>query len=208
MKRLTDILPRLAARPARVRLLAAAAVLLGVGLTAAVLSTSAATPGPGQAAGAITSFLGTWKGAFPPDPKLPGTEIEVRLSEGEPEAIVTWYRHVKGADGRTVSDSIVVDHTPPVVGDLKWSINASGDVVVNLKSIDRMTTVAGMAYSVDSSTDWQTVVPSDTSADSPEETYEFTIPAPAAGAHQITVRATDAQGNAAFETVNVTIEKG
>ena len=37
-----------------------------------------------------------------------------------------------------------------------------------------MTTVASLDYSIDSNADWQSVLPVDKIADSPEETYDFT----------------------------------
>jgi hypothetical protein len=63
-----------------------------------------------------------------------------------------------------------------------------------------------MEYSVDSGGDWQAVLPSDNIFDSPEETVDFTVPKLSAGAHQITLRAGDAKGNHAYETVFVNIE--
>jgi hypothetical protein len=111
--------------------------------------------------------------------------------------------------GRTssrVSDPVVVDATAPVIGDLKSSVEGR-DVKVEMKVVDRTGVIASTSYAVDSSADWQTVLPSDNIADSPEESFSFTIPGLAPGQHQVMLRALDKRGNPAFESVSVTIEK-
>lgn len=110
----------------------------------------------------------------------------------------------QGKTASRVSDPIDVDNTPPVVGDLKY-IEHGADVKVSFRVVDRAGTVAGADYAVDSSRDWQAVLPSDNIWDSPEETAEFTIAGLKPGNHQVTVRATDAKGNQAFENLFVTV---
>jgi hypothetical protein len=105
-----------------------------------------------------------------------------------------------------VSEPVLVDNTPPVIGDVTSAVEGS-KVRVNLKVVDRTGVVTSAAYAVDSASDWQTVLPSDSISDSPEEAYSFDIPNLAAGSHQITLRAVDARGNPAFGTINVTIDK-
>jgi hypothetical protein len=111
-------------------------------------------------------------------------------------------------EGKTtsrVSEAVVVDNTPPVIGDVKSSVKGSA-VTIDARAADRTTTVSAIDYSVDSAVGWQMVLPSNKIFDSPEETVSFTVPGLSAGAHQITLRATDAKGNQAFETVLVTID--
>src|SRR5262249_2731046 len=110
----------------------------------------------------------------------------------------------QGLTATRVSDPILVDNTPPVVGDLKW-FEKDGKMHLDFKVIDRSGTVASAEYSVDSAQDWQAVVPSDSIFDSPEEVVGIDIPGLAAGAHQVTIRATDSKGNQAFENVLVTM---
>jgi hypothetical protein len=104
-----------------------------------------------------------------------------------------------------VSDPVVVDNTAPVIGDIK-AIAKGASARVELRAVDRTSTIASLAYSVDSSTDWQSVLPSDSIADSPDEAYGFDTAPLSSGAHQITVRATDAHGNQAHESVTITVE--
>jgi WD40 repeat protein len=111
-------------------------------------------------------------------------------------------------EGKTtsrISDPILVDNTPPVVGDVKTTIKGSA-VNVDLKAVDRTSTVAAVDFSVDSSQDWQAATPSDSMFDGPEATATFNVEKLSPGPHQITVRATDARGNQGFENIFVTIE--
>jgi hypothetical protein len=92
------------------------------------------------------------------------------------------------------------------MGDIRSSV-AGADATIKLNVVDRATTVARLEYSVDSSEQWQTVLPSDNIADSPQEAYDFVNKDLPAGAHQIALRASDSEGNRAFESVSVTVER-
>ena len=111
----------------------------------------------------------------------------------------------KGRTSARVSDPVLVDNTPPAIGDVLWR-QRGGDVQVDSKVVERTSTVALMEYAVNSGREWQTVLPSDNIFDAPEEKVSFTIPGLPAGTHQLTLRATDAKGNQAFENVFVTVE--
>ena len=108
-----------------------------------------------------------------------------------------------------VSDPVLVDNTAPSIGDLKSAVagaRGSGEVMIEMRVVDRSGTVASASYAVDSGSDWQTVLPSDSIADSPEETYRFTVPGLSPGQHQVTVRALDKRGKPTFESVTVTVK--
>jgi hypothetical protein len=104
-----------------------------------------------------------------------------------------------------VSDPVLVDNTPPAIGDLRWQ-QKGANVELKLTAVDRTSVVAAMDYAVDSGRDWQAVLPSDTIFDGPQEDVAFSIGALSPGTHQLTLRATDAKGNQAFENVVVTVE--
>ncbi|MGH7177949.1 MAG: Ig-like domain-containing protein, partial [Tepidisphaeraceae bacterium] len=110
-----------------------------------------------------------------------------------------------GRSASRVSDPIIVDNTPPMIGDVK-SNRAGAAVRIELKAVDATSTIAALSYSIDSGADWQSVLPSDKIADSPQESYDFTVGGLSPGAHQIALRATDAHGNQAFATLAVNIE--
>ncbi len=111
----------------------------------------------------------------------------------------------QGKTGTRVSNPFVIDNTAPVLGDVKSSVKGSA-VTIEAKAVDRTSIVSAIDYAVDSNSDWQMVLPSNKMFDSPEESVNFTVRGLSAGAHQITLRATDAKGNQTFETVLVTIE--
>jgi hypothetical protein len=111
----------------------------------------------------------------------------------------------EGRIGSRISDPLTVDNTPPVIGDVKAKVEGKA-AQVEAKIVDRTSIVAKVEYAVDSKDEWQAVSASDTIFDSPEEAVNFTIDGLAAGAHQIMLRASDAHGNPAYETVAVTIE--
>ena len=101
-------------------------------------------------------------------------------------------------------DPVLVDNTPPAIGDIKSSVQGS-TAHVELKAVDRTSTVASVEYCVDSGKDWQLVLPTDGIYDSPEETVKMAIPDLSVGQHQITLRATDIKGNTLYETLFVTV---
>ena len=93
MKRLTDPRSRLGRRLALAALSVALLVLAGTGLAASCLAVDA----PPSRDGSIWSpFLGVWRTDFGPSQggqTRPGSDLEVRMSRGRPEAILTLYRH-------------------------------------------------------------------------------------------------------------------
>ena len=111
-----------------------------------------------------------------------------------------------GKTGSRTFSNLVIDNTPPVIGDVSAAVKA-GVATIKAKAVDRVSIVAAMEYTIDSSTDWQLVLPSNKIFDSPEASVELVLAKLSAGAHQITLRATDAKGNQAFETVLVQIDQ-
>jgi hypothetical protein len=110
-----------------------------------------------------------------------------------------------GKTAARVSDPIQVDNTPPVIGNLKASSGAD-QVRIQFDAVDRSSTLAGFAYVVDSSDDWQLVLPVDKITDGPEESLDFSIQGLKPGPHQITVRAVDVRGNAAIASIPTAID--
>jgi hypothetical protein len=92
-----------------------------------------------------------------------------------------------------------------VIGDVITAISGQS-VKVDLKAVDRTSTVAAVDFAVDSAQDWQVATPSDSMFDGPQAPATFSIKGLSPGPHQITVRATDARGNQGFENIFVTIE--
>jgi sugar lactone lactonase YvrE len=110
----------------------------------------------------------------------------------------------QGKTASRVSDPVLIDNTPPVIGDVKTTVNGMS-VTVTLRAVDAAGTVAAVDYAVDSAGDWQAATPSDTMFDSPSAVATLTAGGLTPGAHTIAVRVTDARGNAAFQNVTVNV---
>jgi hypothetical protein len=109
-----------------------------------------------------------------------------------------------GKTGSRVSDPIVVDNTPPAIGDIKAETTDTSARIA-LRVADRTSTVALVEYVVDSGDTWQSTLPSDGIFDQPEETVNFTASNLSRGQHQITIRATDSRGNQSLANVTVNV---
>jgi len=110
----------------------------------------------------------------------------------------------QGKEASRLSDSVLVDNTPPVIGDIKTDV-AGGKATVKLRVVDRTGTVESVETSLDSVDHWQKQLPDDTIADSPEETYTVSTGELTKGQHALAVKATDERGNAALETVTISV---
>ncbi|MDB5326982.1 MAG: hypothetical protein JWM57_2551, partial [Phycisphaerales bacterium] len=99
---------------------------------------------------------------------------------------------------------VLVDNTPPVIGDVKTSVE-NGVATVKMRVVDRAGTVASVETTVDRVDHWQKRLPDDKMADSPEEWYTVPLSGLASGSHSLMVRATDARGNASYETVAIQV---
>lgn len=127
-------------------------------------------------------------------------QVQVRASDAKANAAG------EGLSGTRFSDALIIDNTPPVIGDVKTRIEDSR-ASVSLRAVDRTGTVRQVQYAVDSSDDWQAATSSDMLYDSPDEAVNFTTVKLTAGAHQVTIRVRDSSGNAAYETLLIAVEK-
>ena len=109
-----------------------------------------------------------------------------------------------GREVSKISDGVLVDNTPPVIGDVKTDIE-NGVPTVKMRVVDRAGTVASVETTVDRVDHWQKRLPDDKMADSPEERYTVPLSGLASGSHSLMVRATDARGNSSYETVAVQV---
>ncbi|HEX4125607.1 MAG TPA: hypothetical protein VHY37_12830 [Tepidisphaeraceae bacterium] len=112
------------------------------------------------------------------------------------------------ADAKTaarISDPVVVDNTPPVIGEITTTI-AGATAHIDTTVADATSVVGEVDYTVDSAKDWRFVLPVSNIYDSAEARMSFDVPGLTPGKHQITLRATDTHGNQSFATVFVIIE--
>jgi outer membrane protein assembly factor BamB len=110
----------------------------------------------------------------------------------------------EGREVSRVSDAVLIDNTPPAVGDVQTKADG-GKMTITFRVVDRSGTVAGVETTLDRIDHWQKQLPDDKMADSPEERYTVPLSGLESGSHTLMIRATDARGNASFETVAVTV---
>jgi hypothetical protein len=111
----------------------------------------------------------------------------------------------EGKTASRVSEPIVVDNTPPDIGDIKWKQTGAA-IHLEFSAVDQSSIVAAVDYIVDSGKDWQFVLPTSNIYDSPTASISFDLQGLAPGTHQVTLRATDSKGNQAFQNVFVKVE--
>jgi len=77
---------------------------------------------------------------------------------------------------------------------------------VTASAEDALTPIKAFQYAVDSTSDWQPVLPDDLLFDSTKEGVTIKIPDLKAGPHVVTLRATDERNNARYEAVKVDVK--
>ncbi|HLB72764.1 MAG TPA: hypothetical protein VJJ98_01980 [Sedimentisphaerales bacterium] len=114
-------------------------------------------------------------------------------------------------EGSRISDPVVIDNTGPVVGDVGVQSLVDGDgpcKVFDFEVADLLSAIGKVEYTIDSNTDWIGTVPNDLVYDTTDEKFTVRIDTKEdmpAGAHVVTIRASDAVGNITYKTLDVTV---
>jgi len=106
-----------------------------------------------------------------------------------------------------VSDSVLIDNTPPDVTLGAVAVERSGRATINATMTDALSNIVEASYSVDSDEEWTPLAPLDDIFDSPSEAVSFTIRDLDPGPHRVALRVSDAQGNTRYVTLYVTVER-
>ena len=78
-------------------------------------------------------------------------------------------------------------------------------VRITFKAIDKLSAIAKAVYTVDSNTDWIATLPDDLVYDTTEEDFTVTVNKLEKGDHIISVKVSDAVGNTAYKTFEVSL---
>jgi hypothetical protein len=108
----------------------------------------------------------------------------------------------QGHTASRISETVAIDNTAPVIGDV--TINGT---TVTFRVVDRNGLITSLDYAINSVQHWQRKLPDDNISDSPEERYRLDLGPLPPGQHTLTLRATDNEGNTAFETIAVSVSK-
>ena len=100
---------------------------------------------------------------------------------------------------------VTVDNTPPTIKDLAGKLNAATATVEGTATDANR--IVSIQYSVDSQTDWVSVLPKSGIADSNKEEFSFEVKSLKEGSHRIAVRVEDLYGNVGYSSVAVTVGK-
>jgi len=104
-----------------------------------------------------------------------------------------------------ISEPVLVDNTPPAAENLAAKA-AAGKVTVSGIAADAASRIVAIHYSVDSHSEWNTVLPADGIADSARERFSFQTNKLAPGPHRIAVRVRDIYRNTGYKAITVNVE--
>ncbi|XAL99468.1 Ig-like domain-containing protein [Phycisphaeraceae bacterium D3-23] len=108
--------------------------------------------------------------------------------------------------GRRVSDAVLVDNTPPALGELEAQVQ--GDTVtLTATASDALSGIRSIGYALDGSDEYAASLPTDLIYDSTSEPWSVTISDLSPGDHVVALRVIDARGNTAYRQVIVSIEE-
>ncbi len=105
-----------------------------------------------------------------------------------------------------VSDPILVDNTAPVFETIDVRPVEDG-IEVRVEVRDATSRLVEAAWTVDSSTEWRVVAPTDRLFDARSETLQFTVEGLSPGPHRLALRAVDEAGNTAHAAKTVEVKE-
>ncbi len=99
----------------------------------------------------------------------------------------------------------LVENTPPTLSRLKATLLAGGRVKISGIAADTLSPIVSVSFRVDSGKNWREATASASMFDSPLEAFTAQTEKLSAGAHRISLRATDAKGNRVYRSVLVRV---
>ena len=145
----------------------------------------------------LTATKHVWKTQFVPDGWYVIRVVAGDQASNTPDMAMTATRR---------SDPVLVDNTAPVIeNDVKVAFE-NGKATVKLTARDALSAIAAVHWAVDGDDKWQPALPDDLIYDSTTEQIEITIADLASGPHLISLRLTDARGNALYKAQLVRVK--
>ena len=105
-----------------------------------------------------------------------------------------------------ISEPIIVDNTAPVIRDHSIESLDGESLKIIFKTLDQLSAIGKADYTVDSNADWIAAVPDDLVYDTTEENFTITVDELEKGDHIVSVRISDAVGNTAYKTFEISIK--
>jgi len=108
--------------------------------------------------------------------------------------------------GTRVSDAVVVDNTPPSI--VKYKLDKQGkNIKVKITVNDELSAIGKVDYTVDSDTNWISIVPDDAIYDTTSEDFTVSLENLSAGQHVLALRFADSVNNTSHKSYEITVEK-
>jgi len=107
--------------------------------------------------------------------------------------------------GVRISEPVIVDNTAPVLKDESIENPDWQSVEIKFKAIDKLSAIGKANYTVDSNDDWIATLPDDLVYDTTEENFTVTINELEKGDHIVSVKVSDAVGNTAYKTFEISL---
>lgn len=109
-------------------------------------------------------------------------------------------------EGTRVSEPFVVDNTAPVVKPLTVKVDGA-KLSVSSSAADAGSQITSIQYSLDSASEWTSVLPAGGMCDDKKEDFSFEIKDLKPGAHRVAVKVEDSFGNVGYASASVTVAK-
>jgi hypothetical protein len=107
--------------------------------------------------------------------------------------------------GSRISEPVIVDNTAPTIE--KFQLNTEGkSVTLTIKAVDALSTISSLNYTIDSSKNWNNVLPEDSVCDTLSEDFTIKTGDLEPGQHIIAVKISDAEENTMYKTFEVEIK--
>jgi hypothetical protein len=104
------------------------------------------------------------------------------------------------------SSPVLIDNTPPTLQYTLQRPERAGDAAIHVTASDNLSPVRSARYAVDSTDEWQPMLPEDLIFDSTQEKMHITIRGLAPGSHLVVLSVSDAQGNTQYQHVFVEVK--
>lgn len=108
--------------------------------------------------------------------------------------------------GSRISDTFIVDNTPPVISKHKIDRSVAG-MRLKMTVADEFSVIGKVEYTIDSDANWLGVLPDDLVYDTTTEDFTIVVDNLTPGQHVIALRIADDVGNTAYKSYDFIIEK-
>ncbi|MBN2181730.1 MAG: hypothetical protein JW715_07430 [Sedimentisphaerales bacterium] len=114
--------------------------------------------------------------------------------------------------GSRISEQIVVDNTGPIIAAMNTTSTSQNNkkyMVLEIETVDQLSAIETLEYTIDSNADWTSTVPDDLVYDTTKEHFTIKIDTEEGlpkGDHILTIKVSDAVGNTTYKTCELNVD--